>query len=243
MEISNNIEEQIKYIESLQTLNKKEEKFRSDDISELAGAFAKAQGKYPVILYNRETSTFQNEYTDLDLIMQKIRPILSQEGLLFYQMTKRDDDGVTLLDSFLLHSSGQWIKSQSRIIPSSDDKFIKIADLNTEKRLQAQTLLNITVKDDLLDDPDKANEEYEQKAKDGTELNFSYNPKMKALHISKDELKDVQYELRDYPDIAEHLLDRLKIQTFADMPKDQYRKVMDYIHDTIRLRNTPTSKK
>lgn len=218
------------------------EKFRSDDIAELATAFAKAQGKYPVIKYNRESSMFQNEYTDLDLIMYKIRPILAAEGLFFNQITRYNNESITLLDSFLYHSSGQWMKSQSRIIPSKDDKFVKISEINTEKRIQAQTLLNITVKDDLLDDPDKANEEYETKQQEGTEINFTYNPKLKALHISKDELKDIQYELKDWPDIAKHLLDRLKIETFADMPKDQYRKVIEHIRNTIRLRTTPTPK-
>lgn len=220
-----------------------QEKYRSDEVAELMTAFSKAQTQYPIIRYNRETSMFQNEYTDLDLIMTPLRPILGAEGLSFYQMTKYGQDGITLLDSFLFHSSGQWVKSQTRIIPASDDKLVKISCLNSEARVQAQRLLNVTVKDDLLDDNfEKANEEFETKQKEGTDLNYKYNPKMNALRISKDELKDVQYELRDWPDIAAHLLERLKIETFADMPKDQYRKVMTYIHDTIKVRTTPTSK-
>jgi hypothetical protein len=241
VEISNNIEEQLKYLAELQELNNPIEKYRSEDIAELAAAFAKAQGEYPIIRYNRESSMFQNEYTDLDLIMRLIRPVLSKHGLFFAQITKFDKSGITLLDSFLYHASGQWMKSQTRIVPSKDDKLVKISETNTEKRIQAQTLLNITVVDDLLDDnAEKANEEYEQKQKQGTDLNYKYNPKMIALRISKDELKDVQYELRDWPDIAAHLLERLKIETFADMPKDQYRNVMTYIRDTIKVRTTPT---
>lgn len=215
-----------------------EEKYRSDDIHELMTAFSRAQGNYPVIRYNRETSIYQNEYTDLDLIMRLIRPVLSKESLTFTQITKLDKNGVTLLDSFLFHSSGQWIKSQSRIVPSKDDKMVKIAEINTEKRIQAQTILNVTVIDDLLDDPDKANEPFEQKQKEGTDLNYKYDPRKKAILISKDELKEVQYELKDWADIAEHLLERLKIETFADMPKDQYRKVINYIHETIKLRTS-----
>ena len=217
-----------------------QEKYRSDDIAELMTSFAKAQSKYPIIKYNRETSMFRNEYTDLDLIMLPLRPILGSEGLSFYQMTKYNHDGVTLLDSFLFHASGQWIKSQTRVIPSSDDKLAKINCLNSEARVQAQRLLNVTVKDDLLDDDfEKANEAYEQKAAEGTDLNFKYNPKLNALRVTKSELADIQYELQAYPDIASHLLERLKIETFADMPKDQYHKVIDYIRRVTKDRNTP----
>jgi hypothetical protein len=240
MEISNNIEEQLKYLATLQELNNPTEQFRSDEISELATAYAKAQGEYPTIRYNRLTSMFQNEYTDLDLIMRTIRPVLSKHGLSFFQITKFDKSGMTLLDSFLLHSSGQWMKSQTRIVPSKDDKMVKISETNTEKRIQAQTLLNITVIDDLLDDnSEKANEDYEIKQAEGTDLNYKYNPKMVALRITKSELADVQYELKDLPDVAAHLLDRLKIETFADMPKDQYHKVIEYIRRVAKDRATP----
>jgi hypothetical protein len=217
-----------------------QEKYRSDDIAELMTAFAKAQSNYPIIKYNRQTSMFQNEYTDLDLIMLHLRPILGLQGLSFYQMTKYNPDGVTLLDSFLFHASGQWIKSQTRVIPSSDDKLAKISCLNSEARVQAQRLLNVTVKDDLLDDDfEKANEEFEQQKREGTDLNFKYNPKLNSLRITKSELEDVQYELKELPDIASHLLERLRIESFADMPKDQYHKVIDYIRSVARERKTP----
>lgn len=216
------------------------EKFRSDDIAELAASLSKAQGEYPIIRYNRETSTYQNEYTDLDLIMRQIRPILSKHNLSFTQVTLFDKDGAELLDSIILHSSGQWMKSRERVIPHKEDKLALISEINSKKRIQAQSILNITVMDDLLDDNlEEANKDYESKMAEGIDINFNYNPKKKALCISKDELKDIQYELKDWPDIAQHLMERLKIETFADMPKDQYRNVVTYIRKTIALRTTP----
>lgn len=244
---TNSFEDQIKFLTKLNELidsraalisSKPKDYYKTQEINELATAFAKSQGEYPVIKYNRETSMFQNEYTDLDLIMRTIRPILSKNGLAFVQYTKLDEDGATVLHSVLMHSSGQWMESRARIIPSKNDKLVVISEINTIRRIQAMALLNITVQDDLLDDnADEANKDFEDKQQKGTELNYAYNPKKKAILISKDELKDVQYELQNWPDIAEHLLDRLKIETFADMPKDQYRNVMNYIHSTVKIRS------
>jgi hypothetical protein len=66
----------------------------------------------------------------------------------------------------------------------------------------------------------------------GTALNTNYDPTENKLEtITKEQTQELEYELGDYPDIAELVLDGLKIQNIADMPKQKF------IHSINRIRN------
>jgi hypothetical protein len=52
----------------------------------------------------------------------------------------------------------------------------------------------------------------------------------------------MEYELAQYDDIAEQVLDGLRIQSIADIPKSKYRAAITRIREIKELRNGSKSK-
>jgi hypothetical protein len=68
------------------------------------------------------------------------------------------------------------------------------------------------------------------------------NPKNQSMDvIKKHELEELERELRDYPELAENLLDKLMLQSLADLPASQYRTTLIRIRKIKdELRNRPS---
>lgn len=213
--------------------------YESAETKNLATALAKAQGEYPVIAFNRENPYFKSGYTDLDTILRAVRPILSKHGLSFTQQTKITEDGATMLHSTLRHASGEWIESRNRIIPPRNDAQTYGSTLSYQKRYAAMALLGVTCASDTTDDDAEiAMMESRQIIAKGTALNTKYNPKEESYEpITKEQLEEMEYELAEYPDIAEQILDGLKIQSLADLPKSKYSASMKRIREIKHIRN------
>jgi len=216
----------------------KEDPYESVETSKLADALSKAQGEYKRITYNRENPYFKSSFADMEQIMSSVEKALAKYGLSFYQFT-RLDDGATILISIIKHSSGQWISSRTRILPPKNDPQSYGSTLSYQKRYQAQCLLRVTVAHDLDDDDaEMAMVDQRQIIAKGTALNTKYNPKEQTNDtITKEQLEELEYELAEYSDIAEQVLDGLKIQSLADMPKSKYLVSVQRIREIKRLRN------
>ena len=81
----------------------------SQEISELAGGLAAAQGEIKNPAKNRTNPHFKSKYADLADGLDAIRPVLSKHGLSFVQVTEVDGESI-LLRTRLMHKSGQWIE-------------------------------------------------------------------------------------------------------------------------------------
>lgn len=229
-----------------QEVLKKEDAYESVETNKLAEAFAKAQGEYKRVTYNRENPYFKNSYADLDTIVASTKDAFAKYGLSFYQFTKLSDEGATLLVSVLKHSSGQWISSRTRIIPPKNDPQSYGSTLSYQKRYQAQCLLRVTVAHDLQDDDaEMAMVDSRDIMAKGTALNTKYNPKHQSGDvITKEQLEELEYELADddYRDIAEQVMNGLKIQSLADMPKSKFIMSINRIREIKLLRKNGTEK-
>lgn len=80
----------------------------SENINELATALAAAQGDLTDIPKNHVNPHFKNKYADLTDGLSVIRPVLSKHGIALIQATEFEGD-VMILNTRLLHKSGQWI--------------------------------------------------------------------------------------------------------------------------------------
>lgn len=200
------------------------EPYESKDTEKIHTALAKAQGEFKPIGYNRENPYFKNKYADFDSIVRTIRPALANNGLSITQQTIINPEGSTILKTKLRHNSGQWIETRARVLPTKSDAQSYASALTYMKRYSFTALLNITTTDDVSDD-DAERIMYDVrnvKAK-GVALNTKYNPKEETIDvITKEQLEELEYELGDYDDIAEMVLDGLKIQSLADMPKSKF---------------------
>jgi hypothetical protein len=92
---------------------------QSEQINELAGALAKAQGKITGALKDSANPFFKSKYADLASVWDACRTALSENGLAVIQQTEADDSGVFVITT-LAHASGQWMRSRLRLNPKDD---------------------------------------------------------------------------------------------------------------------------
>ena len=203
------------------SLNKpKQEVYESPEIHEIATAFAKAQGEFPRIEHNRDNSFFKSSYADLHAIVSVIRPVLSKNGLSFTQLTKMISTGEIVLHTRLIHASGQWIETRSRIIPEKGDVQSYGRAVSYHKRYALMGLLGITASGDSSDDDAEGLMEKHRQLESST---LKYDPKKQsATTITPDQLEELVIELDGYPDLAERLLNAAKIEQLCDLPKSMY---------------------
>lgn len=220
-------EQLLQYLkEQVERLLKKEAQSQSESLNELAAAFAKARCEYPSIRPNKQlrSGSWTFDYADLHAILSPLHPILGKFGLSFYQF-QEEVDGVTWVYSRLLHSSGQWIQSQSRLLATKTDQDYG-KTLSYTRRYQAMLLLGIAVDKD----PDDDDGEYEmdqavlQAAKGKT---TTIPPKGKT--IVPEQYEELMLELDGFPELTKKIQDYYGIRTLADLPSDKYHAVRNKI--------------
>lgn len=82
----------------------------SEQINDLAAAFAKAQGAIEGAIKDRTNPHFKSQYADLASVWDACRQPLSTNGLAIAQGVETDATKVTVTTR-LMHASGQWIES------------------------------------------------------------------------------------------------------------------------------------
>lgn len=93
----------------------------SEQINELAGALAKAQGRFCPATKDAENGAFKNgskvsKYADIAAVWEAIRKPLSENGLAVIQQASRLDAGVAITTQ-IIHSSGQWMRLEPLVVP------------------------------------------------------------------------------------------------------------------------------
>jgi hypothetical protein len=210
---------------------------RSPQINELASALAKAQAEMKVASLEAENPYFKNRYADLAAIIRASRPALTKHGLAVSQQILVHEDGQSVMHSILMHSSGQWIETCMRIVPAKNDLQTLGSCLTYLRRYGYAALVGVTASDED-DDGEVAMTPIRQKAEQGTALNLKYDPRNEPADlISKDQIAELEYELAAYPDIAEMVLEGLRLQSLADMPKSKYRASLERIRSIKNARD------
>lgn len=135
-------------------------------IDSLAQALAKAQMEMPVIERSRTVSvrmqngasaggTYTFKYAPLDEIFSKIRPVLGKHGLSLSQLINSDEKGM-VIETFLMHASGQHIVSVARL-PSVPSKPQDLGGLITYMRRYAiQCIVGIAAEENDADEMSEA---------------------------------------------------------------------------------------
>lgn len=91
---------------------------KSESIKELAAALSKAQGEFPTIAKNKTAKVpmkaggqYSYRYADLADVISATAPVLSRNGLGISQVPTISN-GKLVLETTLMHSSGEWISSE-----------------------------------------------------------------------------------------------------------------------------------
>lgn len=84
---------------------------KSEHINEIATALCKMQGELQDTC--KSTQAFNYKYSDLSSILTYIRPIMADNGLSVSQLVNGEGSGQIGVETILMHSSGQWLSSNS----------------------------------------------------------------------------------------------------------------------------------
>lgn len=210
---------------------------QSPDLTALFTALAKAQGEFEIAGMRATNNYFKVKYEDLTELVKVSRPALTKYGLSVLQQIMPNDDGQNILRTKLGHSSGQWMESRMRIIPPKNDIQTLGSYLNCLKRFAYGSLIGVVAQGED-DDGEYAMAQAKEIIAKGSAMQPSYQPKKESYDVvSKEQLEELEYELKDYSDLAEEIMDKLRLQSLADLPKSQYMKSIEWIRKVKLIRN------
>lgn len=208
---------------------------RSADLTNLFTALAKAQAEMQTAGLSKENPYFKSRYADLAEVVRASRPSLTKHGLSVMQQILTNEDGQQILYTILGHNSGQFIESRMRIVPPKNDIQTLGSYITYLKRYSYAALVGLVATDE-----DDDGEVAMIAARDIVAKGPStkYNPKDQSFEtISKDQLDELEYELAEYPDLAEEIMDKMRIQSLSDLPKNKYQISLHRIREIKNLRN------
>jgi hypothetical protein len=93
---------------------------KSESIASLAKALSAAQGSIKSALKDSNNPFFKSKYADLASVWESCRPALSSNGLAVTQSTAFVGE-LLVLETMLMHLSGEWVSSVYPISPVKSD--------------------------------------------------------------------------------------------------------------------------
>lgn len=212
--------------------------YRSSEINEIMADLGKAQGSYKPLIANENSPG--GKYANLEAILLAVRESLANNALSFFQHIELLEDGVKLLKTTIGHSSGQYIASCDRIITGVNLRETGNI-IETVKRTHAAMLLGIAPsKNDPILFDDNGQELAEQELinrlrKPSTAQKESSIIQKETATVNKDQYDELMIELDGYPEIVKDILECYRIETLADLPREEYHRARKQI---MRIKNT-----
>jgi hypothetical protein len=94
---------------------------RSDSIKELAVALNKAQGEFSHAKKDSKNEFFKTKYADLASCIDAAKKPLADNGLSVSQIIDITETGQMVLETLLMHVSGEFLSGRCNLIPVKND--------------------------------------------------------------------------------------------------------------------------
>lgn len=94
---------------------------KSEVISSLVAALAKAQGEFKPAVFDRKNPHFNSAYASLTAVVDAVRDSLSKHGLVVSQIVTSTPEGKYFLETILAHTSGEWIAGTVELLIGKRD--------------------------------------------------------------------------------------------------------------------------
>lgn len=120
---------------------------QSDSINELASALSKAQSEIEGAVKDSTNPFFKSAYADIQSVIQAIKVPLAKHGLSISQLTDYED-GKTIVETQIMHSSGQWMRGRYPVYAKDDSPQAQGSGLSYAKRYALQSALCVSAVDD-----------------------------------------------------------------------------------------------
>jgi len=122
--------------------------YSSGELNALAESLAKAQGVMVPAKKGAENPFFKSKYADLASVWDVCRGPLSENGLSIVQAIAVPAPGETILQTILLHTSGQLIVSSYPVKPVKDDPQGMGSAITYARRYALMAMIGIAPEDD-----------------------------------------------------------------------------------------------
>jgi hypothetical protein len=128
----------------------------SEQVDKLYPAFIAFQSEVPSVLKDGNNPHFKSKYATLPAITESVRPYLAKHGLGFTQSLAYRD-GVQLIFTRVMHTSGQWMEDEGYILnPTKNDPQGMASAVTYARRNTLGATCGIVTEED--DDGNKASE-------------------------------------------------------------------------------------
>jgi len=121
---------------------------KSEEINELAAALVKVQGKLEGAKMDGVNPFFHMKYATLASVWDACRVPLASNGLAIVQTCSIGENGGLIVDTTLLHLSGQWISGQQATKPTKDDPQGMGSAITYARRYGLAAMVGICPEDD-----------------------------------------------------------------------------------------------
>ncbi len=122
---------------------------RSESIAKLAEALSKAQGQMEGAVKMSDNPYFKSKYADLASVWEACRKPLSDNQLAVVQTTDDSvDNGRVIVETILMHASGEWISGRIALKPVKDDPQGAGSAITYARRYGLQGIVGIAPEDD-----------------------------------------------------------------------------------------------
>jgi hypothetical protein len=125
----------------------------SETFVELTKALAQAQGDFPPVPKSRTNPHLKNKYATLDDVINTIRAPLKAHGLSFVQPLSNGTDGAVVLETIIMHESGEWISTTAHVPAMGENRGVNElqsfgAALTYMRRYMLTAMLGISSEED-----------------------------------------------------------------------------------------------
>lgn len=120
---------------------------KSETIAELAKAMAKAQGEIKGAVKDADNPFFKAKYADLASVWEACREPLTSNGLSVIQSTRMDGH-IVVIETMLLHSSGEYITGEIALPPTKSDPQGHGSAITYGRRYTLSAMVGVSPEDD-----------------------------------------------------------------------------------------------
>lgn len=124
----------------------------SEDIGELAAALCKAQAAMGAVKKGSDNPFYKSSYADINAVIETIKESLNKNGISYLQppkVTEVAGEKVTVIETILLHTSGQYISSETEVKAKDNNDPQKYgAGITYARRFGLQSLVGLPAEDD-----------------------------------------------------------------------------------------------
>ena len=122
---------------------------RSENITNLAAALLKAQKEMGAALKDAKNPYFKSTYADLKAVIEAIKDPLNNSGITFLQAVNGGGEGTPVIETMLLHESGQFLCTKTPVFCSKpNDPQAFGSGVTYSKRYALQAFMGLPTEDD-----------------------------------------------------------------------------------------------